>query len=33
MSSSTLAFSEMAITLVAVVGFGLWELYRLKKGK
>lgn len=33
MSSSTLIFLEMAITLVAVVGWGAWELYKLKKGR
>ena len=32
MSSSTLIILEMSITLVAVVGWGVWELYKLKKG-
>lgn len=32
MSSSTLIGIEMAIVLVAVVGWGVWELYKLKKG-
>lgn len=33
MSSGTLIALEMLITLVAVVGWGLWELYKLKKGR
>ena len=33
MSSGTLIVQEMAITLVAVVGWGVWELYKLKKGR
>lgn len=32
MSSSTLIILEMVITLVVCVGWGLWELYKLKKG-
>jgi hypothetical protein len=33
MSGETLALLEMAITLGIVVGWGVWELYKLKKGK
>ena len=33
MSSGTLIALEMAITLVAVVGWGVWELYKLRKGR
>ncbi len=33
MSGSTLSLLEMGITLVACVGWGLWELYKLKKGR
>jgi hypothetical protein len=33
MSGSYLFLAEMAITLLAVVGWGLWELYKLKKGR
>lgn len=33
MSSGTLIALEMTITLVAVVGWGVWELYKLKKGR
>jgi hypothetical protein len=33
MSGSTMAFAEMAITFAVVVGWGLWELYKLKKGR
>jgi hypothetical protein len=33
MSSSTIIGLEMAVVLLAVVGWGVWELYKLKKGK
>jgi hypothetical protein len=33
MSSSTIIGLEMTITLVAVVGWGLWELYKLKQDR
>jgi hypothetical protein len=33
MSSGTLIMLEMMITLVVVVGWGVWELYKLKKGR
>ncbi len=33
MSSSTLIGIEMALVLFLVVGWGVWELYNLKKGK
>lgn len=33
MSSGTLVALEMAITFCVVVGWGLWELYKLKKGR
>jgi hypothetical protein len=33
MSSSTLVILEMTITLVAVVGWGAWELHKLMKGR
>lgn len=33
MSSSTLISLELGITLVAVVGWGLWELYKLRKDR
>jgi hypothetical protein len=33
MSSSTLIGLEMALILVVVVGWGVWELYKLKKGR
>jgi hypothetical protein len=33
MTGQALMFSELAITLGAVVGWGLWELYKLKKDK
>jgi hypothetical protein len=33
MSGSTLFFLELLITLGAVVGWGVWELYKLKKGR
>jgi hypothetical protein len=33
MTSGTIIGIEMAVTLVAVVGWGVWELYKLKKGK
>ena len=33
MSGSYLFLAEMAITLFAVVGWGLWELHQLKKFK
>jgi hypothetical protein len=33
MSGQTLMISELAITLGVVVGWGLWELYKLKKDK
>jgi hypothetical protein len=31
MSGSHLFLAEMVVTFVAVVGWGLWELYNLKK--
>jgi hypothetical protein len=33
MSGETLVFLELMITLGVVVGWGLWELHKLKKGK
>lgn len=33
MSSSIVAFSEMILVLGLVVGFGLWELWKLKRDK
>lgn len=33
MSGGMLVGLEMGITFAAVVGWGLWELYKLKKGK
>lgn len=33
MSSNLLILAEMAITLIAVIGWGLWELYKLRKLK
>jgi hypothetical protein len=33
MSGNTLIFLELLITLFAVVGWGVWELYKLKKGR
>jgi hypothetical protein len=33
MSSGTIIGFEMAITFLVVVGWGVWELYKLKKGK
>ncbi len=33
MSSTALIVLEMTITLVAVVGWGAWELYKLRKGR
>jgi hypothetical protein len=33
MSSSTIIGLEMGTTLVAVIGFGLWELWKLKRDK
>jgi hypothetical protein len=33
MSSSTLVILELGITFVAVIGWGVWELYKLKKGR
>jgi len=33
MNGSHLFLAEMAITLFAVVGWGLWELYKLKKDR
>ncbi len=33
MSSGTLIILEMTIALVAVVGWGVWELYKIKKGR
>ena len=33
MSGSTLMMIEMVIVLVAVLGWGFWELHKLKKDK
>jgi hypothetical protein len=33
MSSGTIIALEMAVTLVVVVGWGLWELYKLRKDR
>lgn len=33
MSSGWLVTAEMAITVVVVLGWGFWELYKLKKGR
>jgi hypothetical protein len=33
MSGNTLVALELGITLVVVVGWGVWELYKLKKGR
>jgi|GEM_PF-4926507 len=33
MSSDTIIFLELAITLGVVVGFGVWELRKLKREK
>lgn len=33
MSGGTLAALELALILVAVVGWGLWELHKLKKDR
>jgi hypothetical protein len=33
MSGGTMAFLEMALVFGAVVGWGVWELYKLKKGR
>jgi hypothetical protein len=33
MSSEALVFSELALTLGVVLGWGFWELYKLRKDK
>jgi hypothetical protein len=33
MSSGTIIALELGITLVAVLGWGFWELWQMKKGK
>jgi hypothetical protein len=33
MSSGTIIALELGLTLVLVVGWGVWELWKLKKGK
>jgi hypothetical protein len=33
MSSSTIVTLEIAITAIVIIGWGLWELYSLKKGR
>lgn len=33
MSGSTIALAEMILVLGAVMGFGIWELWKLKRGK
>lgn len=33
MSGSTLALTEMLLVLGGVVGFGLWELWKLKRDR
>ena len=33
MSGDHLFLAEMALTLLAVVGWGLWELYKLRKDR
>ncbi len=33
MSGNYLILAEMAITFIAVIGWGFWELYKLKKGR
>lgn len=33
MSSSIVAFSEMILVLGLVVGFGVWELWKLRRDK
>ncbi len=33
MSGGTLALAEMLLVLGSVVGFGLWELWKLKRDK
>jgi hypothetical protein len=32
-TSSTIIAMELGITLIVVVGWGFWELWKLKKGK
>lgn len=33
MSGSTMAALELSLIFIAVVGWGLWELYKLKKDR
>jgi hypothetical protein len=33
MSSGTIVSLEIAVVAVVVIGWGLWELYSLKKGR
>lgn len=33
MSGSTLVMLEMGLVFVVVIGLGVWELYKLKKGR
>lgn len=33
LSSGTIIFLEMSVTLVLVVGFGVWELWKPKRDK
>lgn len=33
MSSSTIVTLEIAVVAIAVIGWGLWELHGLKKGR
>lgn len=33
MSGSTLVMLEMGLVFVVVIGWGVWELYKLKKGR
>lgn len=33
MSGNLLFLAEMAITLLLVIGWGVWELYKLKKDR
>jgi hypothetical protein len=33
MSNGMMAFLEMSLIFGAVIGWGVWELYKLKKGR
>lgn len=33
MSGNTMVALELSLTFVVVIGWGVWELYKLKKGR